>query len=169
MNDDDYDEAAEYWINKDKDNIVMSKKKLLEEILNYINSNNTCALATGNDKFVRCTPVEYSYYENCFWIFSEGGLKFVGLKENKNVCISIYDKYDGFGKLKGIQIMGKAEVIDPFSDEYNKIAHYKKLSLDGLKKLQTPINLIKIEPEEADFLNSDFKKNGYSSRQHFIF
>lgn len=29
---------------------------------------------------------------------------------NENVCLAIYDKYDGFGNLKSIQVMGKADI-----------------------------------------------------------
>ncbi len=48
-------------------------KKAVEE---YIQANNTCALATAAGDFVRCTPLEYTYHDDCFWIFfSEGGEK----------------------------------------------------------------------------------------------
>ena len=35
--------------------------------------------------------------------------------------------------------------------------------------LPEPIHLIQILPKEANYLNSDFKKEGYDSRQHIIF
>lgn len=44
---------------------------------------------------MRCTPIEYSYHDGRFWMFSEGGEKFIGLEKNENVCLAIYDKYDG--------------------------------------------------------------------------
>ena len=37
------------------------------------------------------------------------------------------------------------------------------------KKLPDDINLIKIVPERIDFLNSDFKKDGYGSRQEYAY
>lgn len=132
-------------------------------------ANNTCALATASDTFVRCTPIEYSYHDGCFWMFSEGGRKFAALEHNKNVCLAIYDRYDGFGNLKGMQVTGTAQLVEPFSAEYTAAAEYKHIPLDALHKLPEPMNLIKVVPTEIDFLNSDFKKQGFSSRQHIAF
>mgnify|MGYP002674251888 CR=1 FL=1 len=71
----------------------MDASVLRTKITEYITANNTCALATGADGFIRNTPIEYSYHDGCFWMFSEGGEKFVRLEKNPNVCIAIFDKY----------------------------------------------------------------------------
>ena len=68
-------------------------------------------------------------------MFSEGGEKFIGLEKNENVCLAIYDKYDGADNLKSIQVIGKADLVEPFSDTYNKHAKIKKLPVETLKKL----------------------------------
>ena len=36
-----------------------------------------------------------------------------------------------------------------------------------MKKLPCPMNLIKVTPKNFDYLDSDLKKEGYGSRQHF--
>lgn len=165
MTHDEFKSAYEYWNKKDVDNVKMEREELTLEIEKYINSNNTCALATASEAFVRCTPIEYSYFDKSFFMFSEGGLKFKSLECNKNVCIAIFDKYEGFGRLKGMQITGTAEIIEPFSELYVKAANYKKIPIEVLKRLPNTMNLIRIKPVCIDFLNSDFKKRGYSSRQ----
>ena len=147
----------------------MDASALRTRITEYITANNTCALATGADGFIRNTPIEYSYHDGCFWMFSEGGEKFVGLEKNPNVCIAIFDKYAGFGSLKGLQVMGGASIVELFSAEYNAHAAVKKIPLAALQKLNPPMNLIKVQPVSADFLNSDFKKDGFDSRQHMVF
>lgn len=164
----DYKKAQNYWKAKEASSSKMDPTSLLTKMEEYIKANNTCALATGADAFIRNTPIEYSYHDGCFWMFSEGGEKFVGLEKNPNVCIAIFDKYAGFGSLKGLQIMGTAELVAPFSEAYNGHAAYKKIPLAALQKLDPPMNLISIVPVEADFLNSDFKKEGFDSRQHYI-
>lgn len=138
-------------------------------VFEYIYANNTCALATGTGDYVRCTPVEYSFHDDKFWMFSEGGEKFIGLEKNDNVCLAIYDKYDGFGNLKSIQVIGKVEIIEPFSDVYNTHAVYKKIPISALQKLEVPMNLICVTPIKMDILFSEFKKDGYSSRQTYEF
>lgn len=147
----------------------MDASVLRTKITEYITANNTCALATGADGFIRNTPIKYSYHDGCFWMFSEGGEKFMGLEKNPNVRIAIFDKYAGFGSRKGLQVMGVASIVEPFSAEYNAHAAVKKIPLAALQKLNPPMNLIKVQPVNADFLNSDFKKDGFDSRQHMVF
>ena len=165
----DYKKTQNYWKEKEMISVKMAADALQEKIEEYIGANNTCALATGADGFIRNTPIEYSYHDGFFWIFSEGGEKFIGLEKNSNVCIAIFDKYNGFGSLKGLQVMGTASIVEPFSEEYNAHAAVKKIPLAVLGKLDPPMNLIKIQPVSADFLNSDLKQDGFDSRQHLDF
>lgn len=161
----EYQAAARYWEEKDADSVKLEQSKLRPMVEEYIQSNNTCALATGTGDYVRCTPIEYSWHDGCFWMFSEGGKKFIGLEKNPNVCLAIYDKYEGFGKLHGMQVMGLAELVEPFSPRYNAHAAHKKISLDVLRKLPTPMHLICVRPTRIDCLFSDFKKLGCAPRQ----
>lgn len=169
MTHEEYKEAAEYWQRKDATGKKLSRDALLTVMEEYIHANKTCALATGFRTFVRCTPIEYSYYDGAFWMFSEGGLKFLALENNKNVCLSIFDSYEGFEKLNGMQITGVAEIAEPFSNEYLKAATFKKLPLEVLKKLSSPMHLIKITPKHIDFLHSAFREQGFSARQSLDF
>jgi len=164
-----YDEASEYWTSREQNDKKHPEAK--KNILNFITAHHICALATGSEDFVRCTPIEYNWVDQAFWLFSEGGLKFRALKDNKNVCLAIYDevKGSGFGQLHSVQISGTAEIIKPFSDDYIKLLEYKHIPEAAILKMQTPIHLIRIVPAEADYLNSDFKKDGYDSRQHILF
>lgn len=163
MTHEEYVKAAEYW--KNKEQVKMPEELLKQAVAAYINENNTCALATGTGDYVRCTPIEYSYHEGKFWMFSEGGEKFIGLEKNPNVCLAIYDKYNSFGTLKSLQVMGEAELIEPFSDRYKAHAEYKKIPISALEKLETPMHLICVTPVKIEVLCSDFKKNSYGIRQ----
>ena len=60
--------------------------------------------------------------------------------------------------------MGRAEIIEPFSDSYNAHAEYKKIPLEALKKLEHPMNLICVTPARIDALLSELKKEGYRIR-----
>ena len=163
MTREEFEKAVQYW-NK-KEQTAMPKEELKKVVEDYIQANNTCALATGTGDYVRCTPIEYSFHDDKFWMFSEGGEKFIGLEKNENVCLAIYDKYNGFGSLKSLQVMGKAELIEPFSDIYNAHAEYKKIPITALKKLESPMHLICVTPIKIEVLFSELKKEGYSSRQ----
>lgn len=160
--------AARYWDEKDAGSVKLEKSKLQAMLENYINENNTCALATGSGDYVRCTPIEYSYHDGCFWMFSEGGKKFIGLAENPHVCLAIFDRYEGFGKLHGVQVMGRAELVEPFSPDYNAHAAAQKIPLAALQKLPSPMHLIRVTPTRIDCLFSEFKELGCASRQTLV-
>lgn len=162
----EYKKAATYWIEKDRKAAVMDRGELFDEIEQFICAHNTCALATGRGDFVRCTPIEYSYRDNKFWMLSEGGLKFRALEHNKNVCIAIFDEYTGFAELRGMQITGTAEIVEPCEPEYTDFLVYKNLSPENIKNLPTALNVIKVTPSRIDYLCSDFKKRGFDSRQY---
>ncbi len=162
----DYDAAAAHWEEKDKASVHMEAAALKERIEKFIKEHNACALATASAEGVRNTPIEYNYVEDCFYFFSEGGLKFKGLKENKNVGLAIFEPYGGFGQLKSLQVEGTAEMVEPFCEEYLRIIKNKKIQMEVMKKLTKPMNLIKVTPVSFDYLDSDLKKEGFGSRQH---
>lgn len=162
----DYQKAASYWIKKDEKAVQMERELLFSQIERFLEEHNTCALATGYGDFIRCTPIEYSYRVGKLWMLSEGGLKFLGLMENKNVSIAIYSEYKGFNQLNSVQITGTAELVEPWTTEYLEHLEYKRLPAERLKKLPSPMHLIRIKPSRIDYLCSDFKKLGYDTRQH---
>ena len=162
----DYDEAASYWEKHDAAAKKADRGTVLTAAEKFILAHNTCALATGAGSGVRCTPLEYTYRAGRFWIFSEGGLKFRFLKQNKNVCLAICDSYSGFGGLGGLQVQGTAELVEPWSAEYFDLLRAKKLPEEALRRLDHPMYLIRITPVSADLLSSDFKKLGFDPRQH---
>lgn len=162
----DYDKAASHWVERDNDSVHMERTELQEKIVSFIEGHNTCALATASPDMVRNTPIEYNYVDGYFYFFSEGGLKFKGLKENKNVGIAIFEPYGGFGQLKSLQVEGSASIIEPFSEEYLKLMEFKKIPVEAMKKLPQAMNLIKVIPISYDYLDSQLKKDGYGSRQH---
>ena len=162
----DYDAVASHWIERDRDSVHMETAALKEKIEAFVGAHNTCALATASADMVRNTPIEYNYVDSYFYFFSEGGLKFKGLKENKNVGLAIFEPYGGFGQLKSLQAQGVASMVEPFSDEYLKLMEHKKIPVEAMKKLPQAMNLIKVVPTSYDYLDSDLKKEGFGSRQH---
>ena len=86
------EDAASYWEKKDRNSVKLDRDTLKAMAEEYIQANNTCALATGTGEFVRCTPIEYSYHDGCFWMFSEGGEKFRALARNPQVCLTVFAK-----------------------------------------------------------------------------
>ena len=140
---------------------ILELRKAAEE---FIASHNTCTLSSGKANRVRATPVEYSYYQGQIYIFSEGGEKFANLLLNENVSLAIYDAYTDMEHLAGMQITGVAELVADFV-EYKKIIELKGLKMDFIHKLKVDLNLIRVQIEKLEFINSKFKDKGYQIRQ----
>ena len=121
MNHEEYRQAAEYWDVLDADARHMPEDEIKQAVEAYLAANNTCALATGTGSFIRCTPIEYTYLEGVFYMFTEGGHKFIGLESNKQACLAIYDNYGGFGSLKGMQVSGYVDLIEPFRQNITRL------------------------------------------------
>lgn len=164
-----FERAASYWDRKDGATPAeqrMAPAELRGAVEAFIQDHNTCALATGAAGQVRCTPLEYTYHDGAFWIFSEGGRKFRGLAENPHVGLAVFEPYGGFGTLKSLQVDGTATVLVPGDAEYAAAAAFRNIPLDALRKLPEPMYLIKIVPEHLDYLDSDLKQRGLATRQH---
>ncbi len=166
MNKEEYEKAANFW--KSKETKKMPIEQLKPFVEDYLASNSVCALATGAGDFIRCTPLEYSYHDGKFWIFTEGGEKFIGLEKNDNVSLAVFDKNPSFNGLKSVQVSGKAKIIEEMSSEYVTHAEYKKIPVASLQRLIDQghsMHLLCVEPLKMDVLFSDFKKQGYDVRQ----
>ncbi len=165
MDRNEYIEAENYWKLHDEQAIKMECSDILKAAEKFLTEHNTCALATGCGDFVRCTPIEYSWINGSFYLLSEGGMKFRALAENKNVCLAVFEMYKGFGNIKSIQVSGKAEIIRYGSEEYSRVLEFKNIPESAIQKLSHPMYLIKIVPKSMELLFSEFKKNGFDSRQ----
>lgn len=166
MKTEEYKAAANFW--KTKEGKKMPVEELKPVVEEFLRNSTVCALATGTGDYVRCTPLEYSFHDERFWIFTEGGEKFIGLEKNKNVSLAVFEKNPNFGELKSVQIMGVATLIEPMSEEYVVHAEYKKIPVAALQKLVNQgktMHLLCIRPVKMDILFSEFKKQGYDSRQ----
>lgn len=168
MTREEFIEASSYWEVKDGKERHADDTLIRQLAEDFILRHNTCALATGSGNHVRCTPIEYSYHDGCFWMFSEGGKKFIGLMDNPDVSLAIFDGYEGFASLHGLQVSGKAEMIEPFSLPYLSHARIKGISETFLEKLSSPMHLICVHPVSFECTFSEFKKHGYSMRQTLV-
>ena len=143
----------------------LPKEELKNYIGEYIKENNTLVLATGKEDFVRATPIEYIYYKNKFYMITEGGLKFVGIYENRNVSMGIYKDYKNMNDIQGMQITGTCEIIKKDSEEYKEILNVKGINIENLENLPVTMNMIKVKPTKYEFIDSKFKKMGYDVKQ----
>lgn len=129
----------------------------------FIKARNTCALAVADGDFVRCTPLTYKYRAGKFVIFSEGGLKFRALRENKHAALAIFDEYKGPGSAKSLQVTGTAAVCG--ADDADYAEQLTAFGVNAAHMQQLRLTLILITPTTLEYLDATLKEQGYSPRQ----
>ncbi len=143
----------------------MEAVRLKDEVEKFLTAHSICALASGDGGFVRNSPVEYFYMNEYIWIFTEGGIRFRALKNNKNVSLAIYEERRD-SQLHGMQIQGIAGIVEPFTEEYKKALEYTQIPREAVERTRDGIHLLKIKLLEIDYVNTEFRKEGYDARQH---
>lgn len=154
---------------RDHGQIDMLEAEIRQAAEEFLQAHNTCTLCTSRPGHVRGTPIEYFYKDACLYMFSEGGEKFANLLLNPKVSVSVYDPYEGFDKLGGLQITGEAELIKDDHPDYEPILVSKGFSVEKFDRLPVRMNVIRIRIEKAEFLWSGFSKWGYAVRQSCTF
>ncbi len=143
----------------------MERDAALAHIVKFIENHNTCALATGIGDFVRCTPIEYTYMDGEFYLYSEGGDKFIGLEKNPNVSLAIFEYYGDKNDSHGLQVMGEATLYPPRCELFKKVLAFKGIPYDVMKAAKVDVALIRITPKAYEMYDTDFVKAGYDVRQ----
>lgn len=154
-----------FWIEQQKTAKHMDNDQALAHIENFIKNHNTCALATATGDYVRCTPIEYTFMDGEFYLYSEGGSKFIGLEKNSNVSLAIFEYYGNKDDSHGLQVMGEAELYPPRCELFKKVLAFKGIPYDVMKAAKVDVALIKITPKVYEMYDTDFVKQGYDVRQ----
>ena len=161
----DIEHFKNFWIEQQKTAKHMDREASLAHIVNFIKNHNTCALATASGDYVRCTPIEYTYMDDAFYLYSEGGSKFIGLEKNPNVSMGIFEYYGNPRDSHGLQIMGTAELFPPRCELFKKVLAFKGIPYDVMKAAKVDVCLIRITPKVYEMYDTDFVKEGYDVRQ----
>jgi menaquinone-dependent protoporphyrinogen IX oxidase/uncharacterized protein YhbP (UPF0306 family) len=173
MNSYKLDEVVDYSLKLKsiKDNLIvpLDDERLKVAIEEFLTKHNTCTLSTGYANRIRSTPIEYTYRDGSFYILSEGGEKFANILLNEKVSVAVYDHYTGMNCLAGMQITGKASIVEQEDDEYRKILKLKGLDVKAVISMPVKMNMVKIITEKVEFLNSKFKIDGAEVKQIYKF
>ena len=147
------------------ENLNVKKKKLTQDelkkkIVECLADNKICTLATCLNNIPRSTPLRYRSKDLTIYILTEGGMKVKNIRGNPSVSVSLYGDYSGFQSVKGLQIWGKAEIIDPKEgDKYPQareiinVEEREDLKKLGIKDVRPDMKIIKIETERARYLS----------------
>ncbi|WP_067048332.1 flavodoxin domain-containing protein [Methanofollis ethanolicus] len=145
------------------------EEELLAGIETFLRAHRTGVLATGHGDRVRATPIDYIYANGMVYIYSEGGEKFAHLIQNPAAALAIYNDDTSPEEIRGLQLMGRAEVLRPESPGHREALTLRGIDMERLAGLTIEMNVIRITPLKAEYLNAVFKKEGCAIRQVYRF
>lgn len=138
----------------------LTQEELKEKIINFLEQNIICTLATCVNNVPRSTPLRYRAKGLTIYVFTEGGGKVKNIKQNPKVSVSLYGAYSGFQSVKCLQIWGEAEIISPEDGERYlegkrviNMGAREDLKKLGIADLKHKMKLIKIETHRARYLS----------------
>jgi nitroimidazol reductase NimA-like FMN-containing flavoprotein (pyridoxamine 5'-phosphate oxidase superfamily) len=147
----------------------LAPEKLLAEIEKFLGRHKYCILCTTNGEQVRGTAVTYKYHDGYVYIVCEGSNKFANLNLNNNVCIALQAPHEGGRMPAGIQLTGKAEILEPESDAYKQMMVIKGSDYERLTSLPFILWGIAVKLEKAEFWWSHWSEMGLSPKQTYNF
>jgi len=149
----------------------MPPDELEKRIIQFLEGQNMCVLATCTNEIPRATPIEYHSKGTTLYFVGEPGTKLKNIKNNPKVSIGIFHPYIGWDSAKGAQITGKAKIIlrknsTEFKEGLEAYQWEKTAKELGLKEFpETGVELVEVEPKKIEFIDMSLRKIGYSPRQ----
>ncbi|MBM3309612.1 MAG: hypothetical protein FJY77_05090 [Candidatus Altiarchaeales archaeon] len=129
-----------------------------EDIRKYIESHNVCTLAVADGKNPSAHTVYYAsdglrvYFES-----NSHSDKIRILKANPKICLTIDEDYKNWHKIKGIQLFGRARVVESKSaPKLDSLFRKKFPHLNELGGIPENHVFVEVTPEKIYFL--DFEK-----------
>jgi hypothetical protein len=148
-----------------RDASEMPEAELRALVMDGLAVRTTCTLCTGHGDEVRATPIEYLLLDGRLYLLSEGGEKFAHLLVNPCVSVAVYDPFVSMDALFGLQLTGRAALVEAWSDEYVRVLGEKGLPAERVRALPVLVHLVRVELEEAELVSSEVRRRGYAARQ----
>jgi general stress protein 26 len=144
----------------------ISREDLEHLILDLIEGESVCVIATCHENVPRASTVEFFPLGEKLYIVTEGGKKVVNISKNPQVCIAIHAPFSGWNSVRGLQISGTAEIAGKGSKEFQE-GHEAYCKRRGLRHCILPGSMIviKVTPLRIEYIDTSLEKKGYKIRQ----
>ncbi len=170
--------------NNAKADLTLSEHDLLSTVVEFIQKQNLCVLATADPKtsLPRASTVEFypssktldakKKEDFILYVLTEGGLKIRNLKSSPYVSLAIHANFLGWKTIRGMTLTGIAEMATK-TDDLNVwqegVEAYKLRK--GKDAVDVPGNLwvIKITPVKIEYLDLALRERGFAPRNTMEF
>jgi hypothetical protein len=154
---------------RDAGDVKLPPAEIKKHVEDFLKGHKYCILCTGAGDRVRGTAVSYKYHEGHIYIVAEGAAKFANLIVNDNVSIALHAPYLKGERHAGIQVSGKATVLDPASDAYREMMRIRGSDYERLTQLPWILWGLDVKLERAEFWWAEWRNLGVSPKQTYNF
>jgi uncharacterized protein len=149
---------------------------LKQQILEYLLSHNTMTVATCSGDVPWAATVFYASDEFTLYFFSSPDSRHIqNLSANPRVAVTIQEDYKDWRAIKGIQLEGRAVLVDGVLEKAKAMAIYARKYGDVIKLFTDPasgvfykaflkVRFYRVEPERLFFIDN---QQGFGKRQEF--
>ncbi len=147
---------------------------LKQQILDYLHSHNTMTLATSAGDVPWAATVFYASDEFELYFFSSPDSRHgQNLAANPRVAVTIQEDYKDWRAIKGIQLEGRAVLVDGVLEKAKAMAIYARKYVDVIKLFTDPasgafykaflkVKFYRVDPEKLFFIDN---QQGFGKRQ----
>ena len=149
---------------------------LKQQILDYLHSHNTMTLATCSGAVPWAATVFYASDEFELYFFSSPDSRHgQNLAANARVAVTIQEDYKDWRTIKGIQLEGKAVLVDGVIEKAKAMAIYARKYADVIRLFTDPasgafykaflkVKFYRVDAERLFFIDN---QQGFGKRQEF--
>ena len=153
---------------------MSSPDELKQQVLDYLNSHNTMTLATCAENVPWASTVFYAGDDFRLYFFSAPDSRHCrNLAANPAIAVTVQEDYHDWREIKGIQLEGKAILVDSLLEKENAIAVYARKYPDVIKLFTNSMSgvfykaFLKVKfycviPEKVFFIDN---QQGFGKRQ----
>lgn len=149
----------------------LPRDELTRRIEHFLATHWMGVLCTNSRNGPIGSPVEYYAEGLVVYILPQpGSPKLRALQDDPRLCVAIYGENSGWASVRGAQLFGTGELIDPGTAEHAHamgIYRWQASAVQLGKPLdQAPqVSLLRISPERVVYTEQWLRKDGFGPRQ----
>ncbi len=146
----------------------LSKEEIEHLIVDLLQGQSLCVIATCSDNVPRASTVEYFPIATTIYILTEGGVKIENIIQNPNVSIAIHAPFAGWPTVRGIQMTALAEIGRRGSKVYEEGLDAFKNRRGQIDTVPDIMSVIKVKPSKIEYIDAALGNKGFKVRHSLI-
>ena len=166
--------VAYRWVEPPWPQKVLPRARLEDRIEQLLGSTNMCVVATtGKTGQPIASPIEY-YADglDVYMLPDPGTPKLKAMQRDPRVCVAVHGAYHGWHTARGLQIFGRAQIIEPHAPGWKRgmeIFRWHEwmsdLGMDARKPFERQV--CRIVADRILYTDTWLWKQGYKAKQEW--